>query len=659
MNSMVRMTRGWAGLNNSQLNKRQDTGLRLWLLGLPRNIKQMLLLVTDTFVLLCAAVSSYVMRMGDIWRPGSLQELLPATLAVATALIIFSYLGLYKTVVRYMNASAVNIMLLGVSSAAAVFALSIRIEDLSQPRSVPLLFWFVALSLVGGVRLFAQVYLRRFAAGISEPILIYGAGATGTQLGSALIQGYQHCVIGYVDDNLQLQNMVVHGVRVYSRHHIKALAASYQIKQIFLAVPSATRDQRREILSFLEPLALRVRTLPAMDEVLTGKARIEDVRDVEVDELLGREAVPPQQDLLDACIKHKAVMVTGAGGSIGSELCRQILASNPRLLVLYEIHEFALYQVQLELVPLAKAAGIKLHFILGNIQDKTHLREVLRRYAVQTIYHAAAYKHVPMVEGNVIEGVRNNVMGTQVVAEVAAECGVDIMVLISTDKAVRPANVMGASKRLAEMVLQCAAMRSSHTRYVMVRFGNVLGSSGSVVPLFMEQIRQGGPVTVTHPEVIRYFMTIREAAQLVIQAGSMALGGDVFLLDMGPAVRIADLARKMIHLAGLHVREIDYPEGDIDIKFIGLRPGEKLYEELLISGEVSGTRHPRIMRADEQHPSEGELSLMLGRLHELMANGDEQLLARYILELASGQRTEVMFERSGSTRQESDNMVLQ
>ncbi|NNM53032.1 MAG: polysaccharide biosynthesis protein [Pseudomonadales bacterium] len=624
--------------------------MRLWLLGLPRNIKQMLLVVTDSLVLLLAAISSYVMRLGDVWHPVSLRELFPAFLAIATALIIFTYRGLYKTVVRYMNASAVSIMLLGVSSAAVVFALSIRLENLSQPRSVPLLFWFVALSLVGGVRLFAQVYLRRFAAGISEPVLIYGAGATGTQLGSALTQGYRHCVIGYVDDNLQLQNMVVHGVRVYTRHHIKALAASYQIRQIFLAVPSATRDQRREILSFLEPLALRVRTLPAMDDVLTGKARIEDVHDVEVDELLGREPVPPQQDLLDACIRDKVVMVTGAGGSIGSELCRQILASNPCLLVLYEIHEFALYQMQLELVPKAAAAGIKIHFILGNVQDKARLREVLRRYGVQTIYHAAAYKHVPMVEGNVIEGVRNNVIGTQVAAEVAAECGVDIFVLISTDKAVRPANVMGASKRLAEMILQCAAKHSTHTRYVMVRFGNVLGSSGSVVPLFMEQIRRGGAVTVTHPEVIRYFMTIREAAQLVVQAGSMALGGDVFLLDMGPAVRIADLARKMIHLAGLHVREIDYPEGDIEIKYIGLRPGEKLYEELLIGGEVSGTRHPRIMRADEQHPSEDELSLMLGRLHELMTSGDEMFLARYILGLASGQRTDVMYERSGSIK---------
>lgn len=614
--------------------------IRVWLLGLPRFVKQLLLVATDLALLPLAVWLSYSLRLGLLWSPSMNRTIVPGVVAIGVGIFVFMYRGLYQTVVRYMNASAVNILLMGVSMAALAFSFVIQLLGVAlgdvQPRSVPVLFWFIALLLIGGVRMFAQVYLRRFAAGIAEPVVIYGAGSTGTQLGSTLAQGYQYCVVGYVDDNPRLHRMVIHGVRVFAVEQIDTVVKSYGVRQIFLAVPSASKDRRREILSRLEPLALKVSTLPSMQDVISGRVRIDQVRDVDVDDLLGRDPVPPRSELLDACIRGKSVLVTGAGGSIGSELCRQIVTLSPKRLALFELSEYSLYQLEQELTPIAVEHGVELCFQLGNAQDKAHLLSIMRKYAIQTVYHAAAYKHVPIVEGNVVAGIRNNVFGTLAAAEAAKEVGVDTFVLISTDKAVRPTNVMGASKRIAEMILQSMAIDCRRTRFSMVRFGNVLGSSGSVVPLFLEQIRRGGPVTVTHPEVIRYFMTIPEAAQLVIQAGAMAVGGDVFLLDMGEPVRIADLARKMIHLTGLRVRDQDHTaHGDIEIRFVGLRPGEKLFEELLIGGDVSGTRHPRIMRANEDCLEAKELNRMLHRFKDLIEAEDEKALAQLAILVAT------------------------
>ncbi len=616
----------------------RSPSLRLWLLGLPRGIKKGILLATDILLLPLAVWLAFDLRLGVFWWPNHAYELIPPVVAVVVTLAMFIQRGLYQTVVRYMHASAVNILLTGTTLGTLAFMASTQMAAVQQPRSVPLLFWFIALSLVGGVRLFAQVYLRRFTAGIIEPVIIYGAGSTGSQLGQALSQGLGHCVVAYIDDNPQLPRVLVHGERVHRRDDLPALLKTYQVKQIFLAVPSATRDQRREMLSFLEPWALRVRTLPSMEEVISGRLRIDEVRDVAIDDLLGREPVPPRPDLLEACLRHKTVMVTGAGGSIGAALCREIIRTGPRALVLYEVCEYALYRVHRDLLPLSHACGVTLQVVLGNVQDEPRLLSVLRAHQVQTVYHAAAYKHVPMVEHNVIAGVHNNLYGTRALARAAMQCAVETFVLISTDKAVRPANVMGASKRMAEMVLQDMARQPGMaTRFAIVRFGNVLGSSGSVVPLFMEQIRSGGPVTVTHPEVIRYFMTIPEAAQLVIQAGALASGGEIFLLDMGVPVRIADLARKMIHLSGLRVRDTSAPEGDIEIHYTGLRPGEKLFEELLISGDVAGTVHPRILRAQETVVASRELEQALQRVEALIRQGDETALARHVIAFAQGQ----------------------
>jgi FlaA1/EpsC-like NDP-sugar epimerase len=405
----------------------------------------------------------------------------------------------------------------------------------------------------------------------------------------------------FIDDKKSLHGRMVNGIKVYSPEQLPALIKDRNIDRILLALPSLTRRRRREILSGLEPLGVHVQTVPEFEQLVTGTAAVGDIREVDVCDLLGRDSVPPKAGLFDACIRDRVVMVTGAGGSIGSELCRQIIGLGPRRLVMFEMSELALYNIQRELRTFADQHSLSVDLIglIGNAHHKFRLRDILQAYRVQTVYHAAAYKHVPIVEQNVIEGIHNNVIATWYAAEAAHETEVETFVLVSTDKAVNPTNVMGATKRFAEIVLQGLHRRGSKTRFCMVRFGNVLASSGSVVPLFNEQIKAGGPVTVTHPEVIRYFMTIPEAAQLVIQAGSMAEGGDVFVLDMGKPVRIGDLARRMINLMGLTVRDEQHPEGDIEISYTGLRPAEKLYEELLIGNNVTGTEHPMILRAIE------------------------------------------------------------
>lgn len=449
------------------------------------------------------------------------------------------------------------------------------------------------------VRSIVHMLNHRLAAR-SISVIIYGAGHTGHQLALAL-QATHYKVVGFLDDNIRLYGTTVAGIKVYDPKTLSQLIQTKGVEKILLALGSANHASRAAVLKRLEPFAIEVQTVPAVADILSGKTRIEQIKDVEIEDLLGRDPVKPNPQLMHACIQAKVVMVTGAGGSIGSELCRQIVKQGPKVLILFELNEFGLYSIEQELQgEIIKCEyNLELVSLLGSVQNKSRLESIMNTFGVQTVYHAAAYKHVPLVEHNIIEGVRNNIFGTWYCAEAAIAAKVESFVLISTDKAVRPTNVMGASKRMAELVLQALSQRQKETRFTMVRFGNVLGSSGSVVPLFRQQIKQGGPVTVTHPDIIRYFMTIPEAAELVIQAGSMGRGGDVFVLDMGEPVKIVDLARRMVHLSGLEIKSIESPVGDIEIRYTGLRPGEKLYEELLIGDNVSGTEHSRIMRAEE------------------------------------------------------------
>jgi FlaA1/EpsC-like NDP-sugar epimerase len=439
-----------------------------------------------------------------------------------------------------------------------------------------------------------------------------------------LIGGPDFEPVAFVDDRAALRGSQINGLSVYSPDDLPQLVVTRQIERVLLAMPSASHRRRREVLAGLEPLSVHVQSLPDLADIISGKARIDELREVDVCDLLGRDPVPPNPHLFASCISRKSVMVTGAGGSIGSELCRQILRVAPTRLVLFEMSELALYNIERELQEIAarEQADVEIVPLLGNANDRERVREVLITYAVQTVYHAAAYKHVPIVEHNVIRGIHNNVICTWNAAQAALETGVETFVLISTDKAVNPTNVMGATKRLAELVLQGLQERTTSTRFCMVRFGNVLGSSGSVVPLFQEQIRRGGPVTVTHPQVIRYFMTIPEAAQLVIQAGSMAKGGDVFVLDMGRPVRIDDLARRMINLMGLSVRDPSNPEGDIEITYTGLRSAEKLFEELLIGNNITKTDHPMIMRAMEHSIPWSRMQQLLESLNAALQSSD-------------------------------------
>jgi FlaA1/EpsC-like NDP-sugar epimerase len=469
------------------------------------------------------------------------------------------------------------------------------------PVSAFAIYWALALIYVGGSRFIVRALMNYRRMGPRDRVAVYGAGEAGAQLVTGLRRTGRFQPVAFIDDNPSLHGSTVNGVEVFPPQALGKLVKDEEVSSVLLALPSQSRRRRYEILKQIEPLGLHVQTMPDYGDIIAGKATVEDVHDVEANDLLGRDPVPPNQRLVDACIRKKVVMVTGAGGSIGSELCRQILALGPTRLVLFELSEVALYSIDKELRLLSANNGCNVEIVplLGNAHHKNRVREILNAYEVQTIYHAAAYKHVPIVEHNVVEGVYNNVFSTWHTAEAAAESKVETFVLISTDKAVNPTNVMGTTKRLAEIVLQGIHQRGTSTRFCMVRFGNVLESSGSVVPLFREQIKRGGPVTVTHKDVIRYFMTIPEAAQLVLQAGSMSQGGEVFVLDMGKPVRIEDLARRMISLMGLTVREDDNRDGEIEIVYTGLRPAEKLFEELLIGNNVTGTDHPMIMRARE------------------------------------------------------------
>jgi FlaA1/EpsC-like NDP-sugar epimerase len=512
------------------------------------------------------------------------------------------------------------------------------------PRTVGLIQPLLVLFLVGASRALARywlggLYLSQLRLGTLPKVLIYGAGSAGRQLANALANSYEMRVVGYLDDDDRLHGHVLNGLAIYSPQDLSGLVVSLGISDVLLALPTANRKRRNEILTLMQQAKVSVRTLPSVMELAQGKVSTADLRELDIDDLLGRDSVPPNHILLGRNVTRKVVLVTGAGGSIGSELCRQILKLKPQTLLLVDQSEYALYEIHQELLEKVQALGegaVQLVPLLASVRDAERMREVITTWSPDTIYHAAAYKHVPLVEHNPAEALKNNVFGTRTVAQLAAEHGVSDVVLVSTDKAVRPTNIMGASKRLAELVLQALAAEPGKTTFSMVRFGNVLGSSGSVVPKFRQQIKNGGPITLTHPEVTRFFMTIPEAAQLVIQAGAMAKGGDVFVLDMGESVKIMDLAQRMIELSGLTERTEANPDGDIAIEITGLRPGEKLFEELLIGNDPQPTLHPRIMKASEEKMSWADLQDSLNAMQVALDVNDVGVLRRMLEQLVSG-----------------------
>jgi len=584
--------------------------------NLSRFKKRLISIVTDATFIVTSFYAAYWSRIGDITALDNthIQYVIVGTIFVS--LFAFAKLGLYRAVLRYLTFHALAVVSLGTIISAASISVLAFYFDAPVPRSVPIIYGAFLCLLCGGSRLVVRVLVSQTNGKGKKSVLIYGAGSAGRQLALALRSSETHKVVGFIDEDKTLYNTIIMGLKVKGIRRAESLIEKHSVSQILLAVPSASRARRKEILDSLVHLSAEVLTVPDMKDIVEGKAKIDELKDVEIEDLLGRDSVAPQQALMEANIKGKVVMVTGAGGSIGSELCRQIIRQKPQSLILFELSEFGLYQVDRELSNLVSSEGLSVEIIplLGSVQRINRLATAMKSFGVQTVYHAAAYKHVPLVEYNVVEGVRNNVFGTYYTAKAAIEAQVESFVLISTDKAVRPTNVMGTTKRMAELGLQALAEQENAkehgTRFCMVRFGNVLGSSGSVIPLFKKQIANGGPITVTHPEIIRYFMTIPEAAQLVIQAGAMGKGGDVFVLDMGEPVKITDLAVNLVQLSGLEVKDESNPYGDIAIEFSGLRPGEKLFEELLIGDNVGETAHPRIMTANERY-------LPLGKYIEL------------------------------------------
>ena len=595
-------------------------------LAFPRATKRLIMVTADAVAIPTALWAALALKF-DSLDPSPDRTYAYFLVAVVSALLFFSVFGLYRAVIRFVGPRAMLTVLTGVSLSVLVLAAFDRFVASHQiPLSAFGIYWALALLYVGGSRFVAR-YLFQHSSVSSRPavrVAIYGAGDMGARACAVLLGGPDYEPVAFIDDKKSLQGSSINGVRVYHSDSLPKVVRHHRIDRILLAMPSTTRRRRREILTQLEPLGVHVQSLPNLSDLIAGRAQINELCDVDVSDLLGRDPVPPKPKLFGSCIRGKCVLVTGAGGSIGSELCRQIIHLSPSRLVLFEMSELALYHIERELEEVAARDRLEVEIVplLGNAHHRHRVREVLAAFGVQTVYHAAAYKHVPIVEYNVVEGIHNNVISTWYTAEAALETGVETFLLISTDKAVNPANVMGATKRLAELVLQALQERTTHTRFCMVRFGNVLASSGSVVPLFQQQIRRGGPVTVTHPDVIRYFMTIPEAAQLVIQAGSMAKGGDVFVLDMGRPVRIDDLARRLVNLMGLTVRDPNNPDGDIEIEYTGLRTAEKLFEELLIGTNVTGTDHPMIMRAMEHRLTWAKMEQTLNELLIALASFD-------------------------------------
>ena len=592
----------------------------------------------DACILFVSWVLAYYLRFDTFEILNDEPMVLSFVAVVLVTLIVFSLLGLYRAVVRYIGLRSMFAM--GTGAIVSGFLLKVVSDSNAVLYSVSVIlnYVFFAFAGIAGSRILLRELVTATSRNAQHRVLIYGAGASGRQLLLALANSVEFRAVAFVDDDPSFHGVMIRDVKVYSPDCIEAVIHKYGISRILLAVPSASRGTRAKLIERLEPLGLPVLTIPGMTDLVDGKMKIDELQDVKIEDLLGRDAVTPIPSLLTANITGKVVMVTGAGGSIGSELCRQIILQSPLKLVLFEASEFSLYEIDKELSSTLSSKQLDVQLIptLGTVLDQQRLQSIMQSYQVQTVYHAAAYKHVPLVEFNVIEGLRNNVFGTWHTAEAAIASEVETFVLISTDKAVRPTNVMGTTKRLAELTLQALAKRQQNTRFCMVRFGNVLGSSGSVVPLFRKQIKKGGPITLTHEDITRYFMTIPEAAQLVIQAGAMGEGGDVFVLDMGEPVKIYDLARKMVHLTGLEIKNKQNPQGDIEIKITGLRPGEKLYEELLIGEDEKPTRHPRIKAANEVYLDWPEMQALLSELSESAINYDLEKVRTLMLNAPTG-----------------------
>ena len=642
--------------------------LRVFLLGLPRRHKRLIQVSADVVLVWAALWMAFVVRLGvdDMINPFS-QHIWLFLTAPVIAIPLFIRFGMYRAVMRYFGNDALIAIIKAVSLSSLVLGVVVYWYSNHQnivPRSIIFNYWWLSLIMVGGLRLAMRQYFLGdwFAAAQHVPftsrddglpkVAIYGAGAAGNQLVAALRMGRVMRPVAFIDDDGSIADRVISGLQVFKPKNIQRMLETTGAQEILLAIPSSSRARRREILGLLESFPIHVRSIPGFMDLASGRVKVDDIQEVDIADLLGRDAVPAQSDLLERCIKDQSVLVTGAGGSIGSELCRQILSLRPKLLLLFEHSEYNLYSIlsELEQRITRESLPVRLLPILGSVRNQKKLLDVFNTWRVDTVYHAAAYKHVPMVEHNIAEGVFNNVIGTLNTAQAAMQAGISNFVLISTDKAVRPTNVMGSTKRLAELTLQALSReaapvlfgdnsnvpRVNKTRFTMVRFGNVLGSSGSVIPLFHRQIKSGGPLTVTHPKITRYFMTIPEAAQLVIQAGSMGQGGDVFVLDMGEPVKIVELAEKMIHLSGLSVRSDKNPHGDIAVEFTGLRPGEKLYEELLIGDNVVATQHPMIMSANEDFLTWELLKVKLTGLLAALESDDYSKVRELLRDTVSG-----------------------
>ena len=610
-------------------------------LAMPRFAKRLIALLVDSSLAVVTIWLALYLRLGEFYAITG-PYLTAALLAVGLGLPVFVVFGLYRAIFRYAGWPA----LLAVSKACAVYGLLfssvVTVMGIDGvPRTIGIIQPLLMLMAVGASRLVARfwlggLYRQQLMRAALPKVLIYGAGNAGRQVAVAMAHSHELQIVGFLDDDDRLHGHVLNGLPIYNPEDLPALVDSQAIHAVLLAMPSISRRRRNEIIESIHPIKVSVRTLPTLGELAQGKVSMADLRELDIDDLLGREAVAPNTILLGKNVSGRVVLVTGAGGSIGSELCRQIARLHPATLLMVEHSEYALFQIHQELEPLFVEAESRLVPLLASVRDVERMHGIMATWRPDTVYHAAAYKHVPLVEHNPCEGVRNNVFGTLVTAQAARTNGVADFVLISTDKAVRPTNIMGASKRLAEMTLQALAAQGGVTKFAMVRFGNVLGSSGSVVPLFRRQIREGGPVTLTHPEINRYFMTIPEAAQLVIQAGAMARGGDVFVLDMGQPVRIIDLARRMVELSGLEVRDEANPDGEIEIAITGLRPGEKLYEELLIGDNPQPTSHPRIMKASEDFLPWARLETKLDALAQAIDSSDVAALRLLLEQLVVG-----------------------
>ncbi|MFJ3149267.1 polysaccharide biosynthesis protein [Pseudomonas putida] len=645
--------------------------VRAKLLALPRRHKRLLQVLTDIVLIWAALWMAFVVRLGidDLVNPFLDHGWLFLT-APMVGIPLFIRFGLYRAVMRYFGTDALIAITKAVTLSALILGFIIYWAGDHQhvvPRSITFNYWWLSLIMIGGLRLAMRQYFLGdwLAAAVQHVpftstnrsdglprVAIYGAGGAGNQLVAALRADKALRPVAFIDDDPSITDRVIAGLQVYRPEQLQDMINVTGAQEILLAIPSCTRTRRREILNFLEGYPLHVRSIPSFMDLASGKVKVDDIQEVDIADLLGRDAVPAQADLLERCIVAQTVLVTGAGGSIGSELCRQILGQAPKTLLLFDHSEFNLYSIlsELEQRISRESLSVRLVPMLGSVRNQSQLLDIMKAWRVDTVYHAAAYKHVPMVEHNIAEGLLNNVIGTLHTAQAALQAGVANFVLISTDKAVRPTNVMGSTKRLAEMTLQALSRevapvlfgdsgkvsQVNKTRFTMVRFGNVLGSSGSVIPLFHKQIKAGGPLTVTHPKITRYFMTIPEAAQLVIQAGSMGKGGDVFVLDMGEPVKIVELAEKMIHLSGFSVRSERNPMGDIAIQFTGLRPGEKLYEELLIGDNVIATRHPMIMSASEDFLAWDTLKDTLRQLLAAVEVDDFNRVRQLLRETVSG-----------------------